>query len=73
MGQHYCCIQKHLQVHIRVHDLRHSHASFLLSSGVPVTAVSKRLGHSSVTQTYNTYSHIMPQDHALIGSLLDGI
>lgn len=55
---------------IRVHDLRHSHASFLLSSGVPVTAVSKRLGHANVTQTYDTYSHMMPSDQTMVDNTL---
>lgn len=42
---------------IRIHDLRHSHASLLISLGVPITAVSKRLGHSSVNTTLSTYAH----------------
>lgn len=44
---------------IRIHDLRHSHASLLIASGVPVLAVSKRLGHSSVNITLNTYAHLL--------------
>lgn len=47
---------------IHIHDLRHSHASYLLSSGVPITAISKRLGHSSITITMNVYSHQMKRD-----------
>ena len=47
---------------IRIHDLRHSHASFLISSGCSIVAVSKRLGHSSVKQTLDTYSHVMQTD-----------
>lgn len=58
---------------IRIHDLRHSHASLLLSSGVPVTAVSRRLGHSNVVQTYNRYSHVLPNDQSAINSVLDGL
>ncbi|MCD8207940.1 MAG: tyrosine-type recombinase/integrase, partial [Bacteroidales bacterium] len=42
---------------IRIHDLRHSHASILLTLGVPVTEVSRRLGHASVSTTMNIYSH----------------
>lgn len=56
---------------IRIHDLRHSHASFLLSSGCSIVAVSRRLGHSSVTQTLNTYAHIMPADDAQIMAILE--
>lgn len=42
---------------IRIHDLRHSHASMLIHLGVPVTVISKRLGHSSVKMTLERYSH----------------
>ena len=44
---------------IRIHDLRHSHASLLIAHGVPVLAVSKRLGHSSVNITLSTYAHLL--------------
>ena len=47
---------------IRVHDFRHSCASYLISCGVSIVAVSKRLGHANIQQTLNTYSHMMPQD-----------
>lgn len=42
---------------IRIHDFRHSHASLLINSGATVLLVSKRLGHSKVDMTLNTYSH----------------
>lgn len=45
---------------IRFHDLRHTHATLLLSSGVSIKAISSRLGHSSVRLTLDTYSHIVP-------------
>jgi integrase len=45
---------------IRVHDLRHSHASLLLASGVNPKLVQERLGHSSTTLTMDTYSHVIP-------------
>ncbi len=47
---------------IRVHDLRHSCASLLISQGISVVAVSHRLGHKDVEQTLNTYSHLMPKE-----------
>ncbi len=56
---------------IRIHDLRHSHASYLISSGISPVAVSKRLGHADVTQTLNTYSHVLPQDNQAIIRLLE--
>ena len=45
---------------IRVHDLRHSHASLLINKGHNILIVAKRLGHSDIKQTLNTYSHLMP-------------
>ena len=44
---------------IRIHDLRHSHASLLINNGANILAVSKRLGHATVMQTLETYSHLM--------------
>ncbi len=44
---------------VRVHDLRHGHASVMLAAGVPLAVVSKRLGHSSVSITADTYSHLL--------------
>jgi integrase len=59
----------------RLHDLRHYHATQLLAAGVPVTTVSKRLGHTSPAVTLNTYGHWLPeQDRGaadIIGRLLD--
>lgn len=47
---------------IRLHDFRHSHASLLLSSGVPISAISERLGHSDITTTMSVYIHLIPKD-----------
>jgi integrase len=45
---------------IRLHDLRHTHASLLLAAGVPVKVVSERLGHATVSITLEIYAHTMP-------------
>ena len=45
---------------IRFHDLRHTHASILMVSGVPAKVVSERLGHSTVAFTLQVYSHVLP-------------
>jgi integrase len=42
----------------RLHDLRHGHATQLLASGVPLTVVSQRLGHSGIAITADTYAHV---------------
>ena len=41
------------------HDLRHTYASTLLGAGVPITDVSKWLGHASITETVDTYGHLL--------------
>ncbi|WP_430332724.1 tyrosine-type recombinase/integrase [Rhodococcus sp. ACT016] len=45
---------------IRLHDLRHTHATALLQEGVPVKVVSERLGHTDVMTTMRTYQHVLP-------------
>lgn len=45
---------------IRVHDLRHSHASLLIEQGISPLAVADRLGHESAQTTLTTYSHLYP-------------
>ena len=44
---------------IRLHDLRHSHATWLINNGVNIVAVSKRLGHSDINETLKTYTHLL--------------
>ena len=45
-----------------IHTLRHSHGSQLLSDGIPLPAVSKRLGHSDVYTTARIYSYVLAGD-----------
>ena len=45
---------------IRLHDLRHTHASILLQTGIPLKVVSERLGHSSPAFTMTVYQHVLP-------------
>jgi integrase len=49
-----------LSASTRMHDLRHTCATLLLSRGVPVKVVSEMLGHISVAITLDTYSHVLP-------------
>lgn len=46
---------------ISVHGLRHTHASLLLYSGVSIASVARRLGHSSMNTTQQTYLHIIQE------------
>jgi integrase len=50
--------------HIRLHDLRHTMATLMLSQGEHPKVVSERLGHSSVSITLDTYSHVLPSIQA---------
>ena len=54
---------------VRLHDLRHTHASLMLPQGVNPKTVAERLGHASVTITLDTYSHLLPgiQEAAVAG------
>ena len=52
-----CSIQAEVEK-IRLHDFRHSHASYLLFIQADITAISKRLGHDNLQTTINTYSHL---------------
>jgi integrase len=45
---------------VRLHDLRHTHATLLLTAGVNPKVVQERLGHKKVTTTLDTYSHVTP-------------
>ena len=56
---------------IRLHDFRHTHASLLISNGISIVAVAKRLGHKDITQTLNTYSHLMEHEDTKVLSVLD--
>ena len=58
---------------IRIHDLRHSCASLLIHKGVSIVAVSRHLGHSTVEQTLNTYSHMLPDDQTMILNTLSSV
>jgi len=48
---------------LRVHDLRHIHATLMLRRGVPVEVVAERLGHASPAFTLAQYRHVLPDEH----------
>ena len=50
-----------LQKSPRIHDLRHTHASWLIQDGVPLFTISRRLGHTSTRTTEQVYGHLMPE------------
>lgn len=58
---------------IRVHDLRHSHASLLLHEGMDIASVARRLGHENVETTLKTYTHIYNTRGGQVTSFLNKI
>jgi integrase len=58
---------------IRFHDYRHCFTSLMVSEGVPVTVISRMLGHSSVKTTLDRYAHLMPGDQAAAMARLDEV
>jgi integrase len=54
---------------VSLHTMRHSHGSQLLSLGVPLPTVSKRLGHANVHVTATVYSHALPHDEIVAAQL----
>ena len=58
----------------RLHDVRHTHATHLLTRGVPVHVVAARLGHASPVTTMRVYAHVLPKSDTqaaeLTGALL---
>jgi integrase len=53
-------VRKRGLTRVRLHDLRHSHATHLLASGVHPKVAQERLGHASVAITLDLYSHVLP-------------
>lgn len=44
---------------VSIHGLRHSHASYLLSKGINIAYISKRLGHANISITQSIYIHLL--------------
>jgi integrase len=58
---------------VSFHSLRHTHASILLGKGVPVLAVSRRLGHAKASVTLDTYGHLMEGADAAAAKAIEGV
>lgn len=58
---------------IRIHDIRHSHASLLIEMGVPPLLISERLGHEKIETTLQTYSHLYPNKHSEVAEKLQDL
>lgn len=58
---------------IRLHDLRHSHASLLIELGASPLLISERLGHDKIETTLQIYSHLYPDKHTAVAKSLDSL
>ena len=58
---------------IRIHDFRHTHASILIDNGIAITEISRRLGHSNIKETLNTYSHFFPKQEEQAVEVLNSL
>lgn len=64
-------LEKHNLPKITFHQLRHTNASLLISSGEDIVTVSNRLGHADKNITLNTYSHIIKSKEAKVANKMD--
>lgn len=64
-------LERHNLPKISFHQLRHTNASLLISSGEDIVTVSGRLGHSDKNITLNTYSHLIKSKEAQVASRMD--
>jgi integrase len=58
---------------IRLHDLRHTHATLALQAGIHPKVVSERLGHATIAITLDTYSHAIPAMQEEAAALIAGL
>lgn len=58
---------------IRIHDFRHSYASLLANEGINIQEIARRLGHSKIEITWNTYSHLYPREEERAINILNKI
>ena len=56
---------------VRFHDLRHGHATLMLAMGENPKTVQERLGHSQISLTLDTYSHVLPAVHKSAADNID--
>ena len=66
-------VKKAMMPTIRLHDLRHTHATLALRAGIHPKVVSERLGHATVSITLDTYSHAIPAMQEEAAALIAGL
>ena len=73
IGRSMKMIKKDLNLPIKFHDLRHTHATILIENGAPLKAIQARLGHSKLDTTFNIYLHSTPAMEKEIIDILENI
>ena len=58
---------------IRIHDFRHTYATLLINEGINIQEIARRLGHSKVEITWNTYAHLYPREEERAIKILNKI
>ena len=66
-------VKKSMLPRIRLHDLRHTHATLALPAGIHPKVVSERLGHATISITLDTYSHAIPALQEEAPALIAGL
>lgn len=66
-------INKKLNINFNFHCLRHTHATLLLENGANVKYIQRRLGHSQLSTTMDTYSHVTSKMESETIDILEGI
>jgi integrase len=66
-------VKKSMLPMIRLHDLRHTHATLALQAGIHPKVVSERLGHATISITLDTYSHAIPAMQEEAAALIAGL
>ncbi len=58
---------------IRIHDVRHSHASLLIELNISILYISERLGHENIETTLEIYAHLYPNKNEQVMDKLNGL
>lgn len=66
-------IKKNDLPNVHIHSMRHTHASFLIAEGVPITTVAKQLGHANSYTTMLTYAHAVDNRERIVAQTMDNI
>lgn len=59
--------------HLRLHDFRHSCATWLFSINIPLTTISKILRHANIQETMKTYTHLLKEDYEKQMNYINGV